>query len=217
MKYRVGKSSTIPRPNETSVRVDRSSPLGNPFRMRHESERVEVCAQYEKWFYEELRGNKNFSVELSKLKNLEGGVLLQCWCSPRQCHADTIAKYLNKATEYRVAIVGGRDFNDFDRLCKELDHLLNKRVKSHNVVIVCGEAAGADQLGRRYAERRGFQIDSHPALWDKHGKSAGFKRNAEMARVSDAVVAYWDGSSRGTEHMIQQSRRLNCIVRVRKY
>ena len=39
-------------------------------------------------------------------------------------------------------------------------------------------------------------------LVDVHGKKAGYLRNVDMAEYADALVAFWDGKSKGTGHMI---------------
>lgn len=56
-----------------------------------------------------------------------------------------------------------------------------------------------------------------PANWDKHGKSAGHIRNAEMAKYADALVAFWDGKSKGTKGMIDYATRCNLRVKVVRY
>ena len=68
--------------------------------------------------------------------------------------------------------------------------------------IVSGTAKGADQAGERYAKHKNIPIKQFPADWDNYGKSAGYKRNAEMAKYADALLAIWDGKSKGTKHMI---------------
>ena len=70
-------------------------------------------------------------------------------------------------------------------------------------VVISGTARGADRMGENWAKRKGVAIDSKPADWDTHGKSAGYKRNQEMAEGADALIAIWDGKSRGTSHMIE--------------
>ena len=70
------------------------------------------------------------------------------------------------------------------------------------ITIISGTARGADRLGERYGEENHYQIKRMPADWDKHGKSAGYKRNAEMAEQADALIVFWDGKSRGSKHMI---------------
>lgn len=72
--------------------------------------------------------------------------------------------------------------------------------------VVSGGARGADRLGEWWAEQNGILITTFPAKWrDEEGlfiKSAGYKRNVEMAKYADACVCFWDGESRGTSHMI---------------
>lgn len=99
----------------------------------------------------------------------------------------------------KVIVAGGRDFDDYPLLCRKLDAILSRQT---DIQIVCGEARGADSLGRKYAEERGYTVISFPADWDRYGRSAGFRRNEEMAKVADALVAFWDDKSKGTANMI---------------
>lgn len=85
------------------------------------------------------------------------------------------------------------------------------------ITVVCGKARGADTLGERYAEERGYAVHYFPADWDRYGKSAGHIRNEEMAKNADALVAFWDGKSRGTKDMIKLARQYGLRVRVKNY
>ena len=114
----------------------------------------------------------------------------------------------------KVIVAGSRNFNDYKLLCEKLTNLL-RNIK--HPVIVCGEARGADTLGKRYAEELGIEIMSFPADWKKEGKAAGYKRNERMAVCADALVAFWDGKSKGTEHMINTMKSLNKPIRIIKY
>ena len=69
-------------------------------------------------------------------------------------------------------------------------------------VILSGTARGADKLGERWAAENSVRLEYYPANWDRYGKSAGYRRNAKMAANADAMIALWDGKSRGTKHMI---------------
>lgn len=69
--------------------------------------------------------------------------------------------------------------------------------------VVCGGARGIDTDGRLWAEEQGIPVKMFPADWNKYGKSAGCIRNEEMAVYADMLVAFWDGESRGTKHMIR--------------
>ena len=105
---------------------------------------------------------------------------------------------------FKVIVAGGRDFNNYKGLSDSLDYLL-KNIND-DIQIVCGMARGADRLGERYAKEHGYQVIYFPADWDLDGKSAGFKRNVKMAEYADALVAFWDGESKGTKHMIETAK-----------
>ncbi len=111
-----------------------------------------------------------------------------------------------------IIVAGGRDFNNYDLLSVTLDRMF----KNINPVIVCGEARGADLLGRRYAIEHNLSILSYPANWSL-GKRAGFIRNEAMAKVANGLIAFWDGKSHGTKHMIETMQKLNKPVRIIRY
>lgn len=69
--------------------------------------------------------------------------------------------------------------------------------------VVSGGATGVDTLGENWAKANNIPVKVFPAQWDLHGKAAGFIRNEQMAKYADALIAIWDGKSRGTEHMIR--------------
>ncbi|WP_197026348.1 hypothetical protein [Polaribacter sp. Hel_I_88] len=53
-----------------------------------------------------------------------------------------------------------------------------------------------------------------PAEWNKFGKAAGPVRNKEMAIYADALIAFWDGKSRGTKNMIQLAKQNGLLLKV---
>ena len=115
---------------------------------------------------------------------------------------------------FKVIIAGGRDFNDYKLLKQKADFILQNQTE---IEIVSGAARGADKLGERYAKEKGYSISSHPADWDKYGKSAGYIRNKEMAEYADALIAFWDGKSKGTKHMIDLAEKQGLKNKVVKY
>jgi len=116
---------------------------------------------------------------------------------------------------FRVIIAGGRDFDNYDLLKRKMDHLLSETVEP--IQVVCGQARGADSLGQLYAKERGYEVRYYPANWDYYGKKAGMLRNEQMAQNADALVAFWDGKSRGTKNMIENAEKYNLKIRVIKY
>jgi hypothetical protein len=100
----------------------------------------------------------------------------------------------------KVIIAGSRDFNDYEELKTICDSVIGE---AEVTAIISGTARGADKLGEKYAKERGYNIERFPADWDKHGKAAGFVRNMAMAEAGDKLIAFWDGESVGTRHMIR--------------
>lgn len=80
--------------------------------------------------------------------------------------------------------------------------------------VVSGGAQGVDRMGEKWARENGKPLVIMRAEWNKYGVKAGLIRNTEMAKVSQALVAVWDGQSTGTAHMISEARRLGLKVHV---
>lgn len=78
--------------------------------------------------------------------------------------------------------------------------------------VVSGGARGADRAGEMWAKAHGYSIQRMPANWVRYGKLAGRVRNREMALVADAVVALWDGESKGTKNMIEVATQMGLPV-----
>lgn len=120
--------------------------------------------------------------------------------------------------EFKVIIAGSRKYDDYATLKMECDKILSRKFEDTDseVIIVSGGAPGADTLGERYAVERGLQIERHPADWEKYGRSAGPKRNAEMADVADALIAFpkTGEENRGTKNMVNTARAKGLQVRV---
>ncbi len=111
----------------------------------------------------------------------------------------------------KVIIAGGRDFDDYLKLCQVCDKFLKDQI---NIEIVSGAYKGADLLGERYAAERNYLIKQFPADWRRYGKSAGLKRNAEMANYANLLIAFWDGKSKGTKNMIELATLAGLKVKV---
>jgi hypothetical protein len=77
------------------IYVGRPSPLGNPFPLHCEAERVAVIRDYEDWLAEQLLDARSaVSIEMSRLAALarKQNICLVCWCVPKACHADIIKR-----------------------------------------------------------------------------------------------------------------------------
>lgn len=82
--------------------------------------------------------------------------------------------------------------------------------------VVCGGAAGVDSLGADLAREHNVPVTYFPAEWGTYGRSAGPRRNRQMAEYAEALIAVWDGKSRGTANMIDEARARNLQVYVHR-
>lgn len=88
-----------PLPNEILIKVDRSSPVGNPFYMKDESMRDEVCNKYDIYYNKQIGKNTTFTsyIETIFTNYLNSDIALGCWCYPKRCHAETIKRFVEDA------------------------------------------------------------------------------------------------------------------------
>lgn len=133
----------------------------------------------------------------------------------------------------KVIIAGGRDFNNYTFLKSVLEAHF-----SEPIIVVSGGAQGADSLGERYANEKGYEVERHPANWkDINAKPcsikynqygaynalAGHNRNREMLNSiienedGGEVITFWNGVSKGTENMIKISKEASIKTTVIYY
>jgi len=85
-----------------NIYCGRGSALGNPFPMRNESQRDEVCDKYEVWFYEQLKAKSPQMLRQLRIIYKEarkGDVNLGCFCAPKRCHCETIKRFIEHHLE----------------------------------------------------------------------------------------------------------------------
>jgi hypothetical protein len=111
----------------------------------------------------------------------------------------------------KTIIAGGRNINDLN-----LVHHAMLQITWPVMEVVSGMAKGVDTLGENWASKMGIPIKQFPANWDKYGRRAGPIRNEEMGDYAEALVAIWDGKSRGTKHMIDYATKRGLKVFVYK-
>lgn len=110
----------------------------------------------------------------------------------------------------RVLICGSRTFKDSDKMFS----VLNTGPYIHTVIH--GAAAGADSLAHDWAKIYARQVEIFRADWIREGKAAGILRNQRMLEYGkpDRVVAFWDGKSPGTKHMIEIAQKAGIPVQI---
>jgi len=110
----------------------------------------------------------------------------------------------------KVAVIGSRTFNDYELVKETL-------TKLDITLLVSGGAKGADSLGERYASENNITTLIFKPDWGRHGRGAGMVRNTDIVKNSDIVVAFWDGSSKGTLDSIRKVEKLNKGLMIIKY
>ena len=104
----------------------------------------------------------------------------------------------------RVIIAGSRTFNN----CGYFKEKMLEVQKQINIdEIISGMAKGPDLMGAYWGERHNIPVKKFYADWEKYGNAAGYIRNVEMAQAADFLIAFWDGKSKGTKHMIDTMKK----------
>jgi|SRR5579864_3963802 len=80
--------------------------------------------------------------------------------------------------------------------------------------VVSGNSGNVDKLGEQWAKAMKLPITQFNAAWQAYGSSAGPRRNRQMAAYADALIALWDGKSRGTLNMIKEATKHELSVYV---
>lgn len=109
----------------------------------------------------------------------------------------------------RTIVAGSRSVHDWLPVWEKLEKL-----RPPITLLISGMAAGPDTMGLDWAKKYDVPFECYPAQWRKFGKVAGFHRNIQMADRAERLVAFWDGRSRGTRHMIEVAREKGLIVEV---
>ena len=222
----------------SGVYVGRPTVLGNPYTLEVYT-RTDAIARYRIWLRQQWQRQGEVHaalLQLARRYHERGELTLLCWCAPRRCHAEVIREAVLGIVQHglverqpvhqappagphrtqggfmKLIIAGSRTFTDYQRLCQVL------APDRHRIAqVITGGARGADQLGYRWAWKHTIRHQLFRADWERFGKSAGVRRNHQMAQAGDMLVAFWDGQSPGTAHMVQCMRQLGkpaVVIRV---
>lgn len=110
----------------------------------------------------------------------------------------------------KTIIAGGR--NTRISMKQMMDIIYRSGIAISEVVSGC--SGSVDLLGEKWANFVHLPIRSFPADWEGQGRKAGPIRNRMMAEYAEALIAVWDGESKGTKNMIEEARKRNLKVYV---
>ena len=114
--------------------------------------------------------------------------------------------------KYRIAIIGSRDYNDFNSIYKYLDSKFDKI--GHLVSGGC--PTGADRAAEIYAKNKGLSITIHYPDWETYKKGAAFVGNKKIAEDCDILIAWHCNDSKGTQNTINLAKELGKKVIIHK-
>ena len=115
--------------------------------------------------------------------------------------------------QLNLIIAGSRDITNTDYILDRIQHYL-QNYKEDNITILSGNARGIDKIGELYAKNHNIKCNIYPADWTTFGKSAGYKRNITMSKNANSLLAFWNGQSKGTKHMIDIAKQNNLKVKI---
>ncbi len=105
----------------------------------------------------------------------------------------------------KIAIIGSRTI-----IIENLADYLPESVTE----IVSGGAKGVDSCAAAFARKNGLKLTVFLPQYENFGRAAPLKRNEQIADYADCALAFWDGTSKGTRHVIKQFEIRNKPVRV---
>lgn len=115
----------------------------------------------------------------------------------------------------KIAIIGSRSFNDWNKFNEGVhSNMSNTELLSDTTTIISGGAKGTDSMAERFANATYLPIEIILPDYDTKGKAATHIRNRQIVDKSDKVIAFWDGSSKGTKSVIEYARKLKKDLRV---
>ena len=134
--------------------------------------------------------NKNYATALRTQDGLDSGI-----------HGSNFYPH-SRGLSVKLVIAGGRDYFFSDEDTAKLDALHAEHSISE---VVCGCASGADSEGAAWAATHGIFIAEFPADWQQFGRSAGPRRNQQMAAYADALALFPGGT--GSANMLLQAQQ----------
>jgi hypothetical protein len=109
--------------------------------------------------------------------------------------------------EIRICVNGSRDFNNSELMDKHLRSRIPKGSEDLYTLIL-GGAIGADTLAEQWAYDNKVKYIILVPDWHRFGKAAGPIRNKQMLDISQELISFWDGSSKGTKNAIDTAKTM---------
>ena len=105
----------------------------------------------------------------------------------------------------KLAIIGSRT-------CPPVD--IEQYLKYIPDTIVSGGARGADTYAREFAQKHNLKLIEFLPEYDKYGRGAPLVRNKLIVDECDCVLAFWDGTSRGTKFTLDYAKEKGKPIKI---
>lgn len=105
----------------------------------------------------------------------------------------------------KLAIIGSRT-------CPPVD--IEAYLKYIPDTIVSEGAKGADTYAIEFAKKKGLKLIEYFPNYEKYGKGAPLERNKLIVDECDCVLAFWDGTSRGTKFTLDYAKEKNKPIKI---
>ena len=100
----------------------------------------------------------------------------------------------------KIAIVGSRKINEID---------IASHIPEEALEIISGGAVGVDTAAREFATANRMPFTEIKPNYPRYGRAAPIIRNREIVDLADYIIIFWDGSSRGTQSVIEYAKKSN--------
>ena len=108
----------------------------------------------------------------------------------------------------KLAIIGSRNLHNAN---------IEAELKSIPDTIVSGGAIGVDTCAQEFAKKHGLMlIIYYPEYIRYGGRTAPLKRNELIVEECDCLLAFWDGTSRGTKYTLDYAEKLGKPIKIVK-
>ena len=104
----------------------------------------------------------------------------------------------------RLAIVGSREFGNYDLLCAEVAKIQQTQKID---LVVSGGAQGADTLAKKFAAKNRIPLMEFLPDYSRYGRGAPLQRNSLIFKNADWLLSFVTATSKGTWDTIRKAER----------
>lgn len=114
----------------------------------------------------------------------------------------------------KIAVIGSRNYSDYEFFKKRLIYLISN-IKEDITFVSGGAKSGADFLIKKYCLVEDYKLIEHLPDYERYsGRLAPLKRNSLIVDEADMMVAFWNGLSTGTAYTVKLAQKKNIPIRI---